>query len=437
MIASLLLTTFFCLLIFFRYKQGIIISAMTIQLLSYIGTGIPGVKIYFSLSIFALLLLFPKLKYLSRKPYGKWLRRASILFLLSFGATLSFTHFSHWDKVLINYIAYFIFPFILWKCLDSKKNVQLAIKTLAIFMSVAVVYGVFEAFSRSNPVFELLEKVFVMEDFTINTNVVRFGLKRCNSFFAYNSTYGIACFASIFVFYTEYFLLRQKNRWHIALMFLCVFGTLSTGSRAVFPAMGVTLLCLFLSKRFMSTKAGVLFFVTMVVFLPLLTTILYQMIDSMVNSSTSEYARGSSLKMRTWQWKICYPYFMDSPIVGNGRMFIWDVVKKAHSKLLGAESIWFSILVDYGLLGASAFLYLIYACARHLKRYNFRLICLPIGYLLILSLSPDTGITYNVLISFTVLIIRMFQFLNKNSYEPEVQCNNPDIQHKRLPCSMY
>ena len=187
----------------------------------------------------------------------------------------------------------------------------------------------------------------------------------------------------------------------------------------------------------MSTKAGVLFFLTMVVFLPLLTTILYQMIDSMVNSSTSEYARGSSLKMRTWQWKICYPYFMDSPIVGNGRMFIWDVVKKAHSKLLGAESIWFSILVDYGLLGASAFLYLIYACARHLKRCNFRLICLPIGYLLILSLSPDQGITYNVLISFTVLIIRMFQFLNKNSYEPEVQCNNPDIQHKRLPCSMY
>ena len=410
---------------------------MTIQLLSYIGTGIPGVKIYFSLSIFALLLLLPKLKYLSRKPYGKWLKRASILFLLSFVATLSFTHFSHWDKVLINYISYFIFPFILWKCLDSPKNVQLAIKTLAIFMSVAVVYGVFEALTKSNPVFDMLEKVFVMEDFTNNINGIRFGLKRSNSIFSYFSTYGIACFVTIFVFYAESFLLFHKNRWHIALMFLCMFGVISTGSRAMYPALCLTALLLFSSRRFMSTKSGLLFFVTMVVLLPLLATILYQMFDSIVNSNTSEYAKGSSTKMRTWQWKICYPYFMDSPIVGNGRMFIWDVVKKAHSKLLGAESIWFSILVDYGLLGASAFLYLIYACARHLKRCNFRLICLPIGYLFILSLSPDTGITYNVLISFTVLIIRMFQFLNKNSYEPEVQCNNPDIQHKRLPCSMY
>ena len=155
--------------------------------------------------------------------------------------------------------------------------------------------------------------------------------------------------------------------------------------------------------------------------LPVLLEVGYQVLDSIINSNTSKYAGGSSSELREMQWEICLPYFLDSPFVGNGRMFIWDTVKEANYGLLGAESIWFSILVDYGLLGAFAFLFMIFACSKHLYAYNFRLICLPISYLLIVSLSPDMGVTYNTVLSFTVLILRMFQFspINSNDRNPK------------------
>lgn len=410
MIASITLTALFSLLLVVGYKKGVVITAMTIQVLSYLGTGIPSVKLFFALSVLALALYVPNRRRLSLNPYPKWLVAASLLFLVSYAVTTACSDFMHWQTVVVNAIGYFGFPFVLWKCLDSPRQVKLALKTLAGLMTVATLLGLFEAVFRVNPVYGIIEDAFVIEDFSIDSDAVRFGLKRCNSIFSYFSTYGVACFVAFVVFYVRSFMLRVRGRWTPYLMFLCAFGAFATGSRAVFLGLFTALFLLLVNKRFFKTKVGFAFVCLAFFLLPVLLTIGFQVVDSMVNSNTSRFATGSSSDLRTMQWEACLPYFLDSPWVGNGRMYIWDVVKEAHFELLGAESIWFSILVDYGLLGALAFVFLIFACAKQLLAYNFRLICLPVGYLFILSLSPDTGITYNTLLSFTILIMRMFQY---------------------------
>jgi len=395
-----------------NYKKGVIIIAMTTQLLAYIGTGVPGVKMYFFLSVLSLCLYFLNYRCLSHNPYPKYIKLASLLFLCSFGTTLYFSEFKYWETVIVNAICYFAFPFFLWKCLDSYSRVNYAVHLLIIVMSIATVFGLIEAFTRVNVIFKLVESVFVLDDFYIDADTVRFGLKRCNSFFSYFSTYGIATFVSFVTFYVNSFILKNKGTWNSVLVFLCAFGAFSTGSRAVFLGLFFSCAMLLLRGQFLKSKKGQLFIIVVFFMLPVILSVGYEVIDSMVNSDTTRYAKGSTSDLRDMQWQACLPYFLNSPIVGNGRMYIWDVVKVEHFELLGAESIWFSILVDYGLLGATAFLFLIFACAKHLAKYNFRLICLPVGYLFILSLSPDTGITYNILISFTVLILRMFQFNN-------------------------
>ena len=410
MVVSLILTVIFCILILCRFKRGIIISAMTLQLLSYLGTGIPTVKIFFLISILAFILYPMSKKQLSHDAYPKWLTMASCLFLISFALTTVNSGYMHWQTVVVNAFSYFFFPFVFWKCLDSAKRVNLAFSVLVKLMTIAVFFGIIEAFLRVNLVFNLIQNLFAVEDFSFDDERVRFGLKRCSSIFSYFSTYGIAAFMTFVALYVRCIIFKHKSKWQSVLMLLCAFAAFSTGSRAVFLGLFLACYMLLINKKFLKTKTGRKFLVISFLLLPVLCVVGYQVADSIINSNTSQYAGGSTSDLREIQWEACLPYFLESPILGNGRLYIWDVVKEAHYELLGAESIWFSIMVDYGILGAVAFLFLIFACGKELWRLNWRLICLPVGYLLILSLSPDTGITYNVLISFTVLIIRMFQF---------------------------
>ena len=421
MVAGIILTIFFSIMLLRQYKRGIVLTATTIQLLSYIGTGISSIKVYFALSILALILYLPNKTRLSKDKYPKWLTAATFVFLLSFTVTTVLSDFMHWQTVVVNAFAYFGFPFVLWKCLDSKKQVNYAIKWLVVIMTIATTIGVFEAFFKFNPVFEIIQNVFVIEDLFYDDERIRYGLKRCSSIFGYVIPYGIATFMAFVTFYVKGFILEEKSRWLPYLMFLCAFASFSTGTRAVFLGLFLSLFMLLIQKRFLQTKTGVAMIFMSFLLLPVLLEVGYQVLDSIINSNTTKYAGGSSSELREMQWEICFPYFLNSPFWGNGRMFIWDTVKEANYGLLGAESIWFSILVDYGLLGAFAFLFMIFACSKHLYTYKFRLICLPIGYLLIVSLSPDIGVTYNTVLSFTVLILRMFQFspINTNDRNPK------------------
>lgn len=413
MILSVVILIYFILLLVVDFKKGIVISAMTVQMLSYLGTGIPNVKLFFLLSIIAFVLYPVNRKILSTDAYPKWLAWASGVFLLSFTLTTINSGYMHWQTVVINAFSYFFFPFVFWKSLTSQKQVNRALNILVKLMTIAVVFGVIEAFFKKNLLFDFIQNAFTLEDFSFDDDRIRFGLKRCNSIFSYFSTYGIAAFMTFIVLYVRCFLLYHKSQWEPKLMILCAFAAFSTGSRAIFLGLFLACYLLLCNKEFLKSKFGMNLLSLAFLLLPILVVVGYQVVDSMINSDTSKFASGSTSELRTIQWEACLPYFLDSPILGNGRLYIWDVVKAAHYELLGAESIWFSIMVDYGLLGALAFLFLIYSCCKELFKYNWRLISLPIGYLLILSLSPDTGITYNTLLCFTVLIIRMFQFSSK------------------------
>lgn len=148
-------------------------------------------------------------------------------------------------------------------------------------------------------------------------------------------------------------------------------------------------------------------------------------IYSMTNSGASSTVDGSSADLRLLQWECCLPDFLHSPIWGNGRMYLWNGVAPYNSILLGAESICFSLLVNYGIMGAATYTFMIICSIFLLHHYDVRLCFTPIGYFLILTLSPDTDIQHNVLLCFIVLSIRIVQ------YFPILQAMPYKIQNKK------
>ena len=415
---GIIITIFFIFLLSVNYKRGVIIIAATLQMLSYIGTDIPELKIFTVLSAYALLLYFfipVNLKKKSER-YPKTLLFSSYLFVVSFLISEIYTRTSHhWGTIVSNIITYFLFPFILWKCLDSKKNIKLYITSLYNIMLIALFWGLLEIVFRKNYALTIIDTIFTLEDFAFDDERIRFGLKRCNSIFSYFTTYGVACLFSFTVFFYSKFKYKIKKQWLTLLVMMMPICAFSTGSRAIFLGLFAILLFLCFQEDFKSSKYYKRFWLIVVLLIPVLTTVLSQVYFSMAHSE--EYGDGSTAELRELQWGACLPSFLQSPIIGNGRMYIWDVVSQEHSILRGAESIWFSILVDYGILGAIAFVNLLFMCGLSLWRVDRRLICIPIGYLLVLSLSPDSGVQYNILITFTIIHIKMYNLLKpSNSY---------------------
>lgn len=415
---GIILTFIFLTLLFQNYKRGVVIIAATIQMLSYLGTGIASLKIQVLVEFVAIgLYLFYYKSDENRKQnkYPQELTIASLFLILSFTLSEVFSRTTHhWSIIISNIGTYFIYPFILWKCLDSKRNVMIFLKALYWLMLFAMLFGLLELVLRSNYILEFISNIFTIDDFIADDKRVRFGLKRCNSFFSYFTTYGVACCFSFVAFFKMKYSYLIKKKYLTMLILMMPFCAFSTGSRAIFLGLFVILLFMFTQKIFLVSKTFQIVLIVFFILSPVILEISFQVIDSIINSDTSKYSGGSSASLRIMQWECCLPSFLDSPIIGNGRMFIWEEIKPNNSILLGAESIWFSILVDFGILGALAFLNLIFCCCILLYRIDKRLVCVPLAYLLILSLSPDIGVQYNVLITYVVLLIRMNMFLPKN-----------------------
>jgi len=139
------------------------------------------------------------------------------------------------------------------------------------------------------------------------------------------------------------------------------------------------------------------------------------LVDSFINSDTA--VSGSSLDMRLMQFAVIVPFFLNSPIWGNGYAYTWSFVKAVDADLLGAESIWLQILVDFGLVGAMAYISCIISMAKCLsKRYGKRGTAMPVAVICAYTLSTFLGLELNY---FFILCIMLIKFQDDLEDDPE------------------
>ena len=76
-------------------------------------------------------------------------------------------------------------------------------------------------------------------------------------------------------------------------------------------------------------------------------------------------------------------------------------------EILGAESIWFSLLIDYGIMGGLMFIFLVLVCCFLIYKCQKTAVLFPVIYFVFLSLSAPIDENINILMTFVVIFLRM------------------------------
>lgn len=414
------MTTIFGFSVFFIYlffiikdfKKGTILTALTIQFLAYLGTGIPKIKIFTLLAACILVLGVVRIitqKEQQAKAYPLPIAFASIFTGVCYLTTTYITKNSYLTTVLTNLFTFFIFPYFFWHALSTKSNVKYAINVLIYFAFFFGIYAIIEFLLRDNPLFNLLSNIFTFEEFADARSDLRYGMHRCNSFFSYISPFGYACCASYYIFF--YLLYKYRHITSIGklkiLLYILPICILATGSRAIYLGIIPIMISFLFTPGIFKLKYTKIIIAFLLITLPITLTLFSNILGSLFNTSSVE---GSSTEMRENQLDICLYYFYQSPIWGNGKMYLWDTVKYYNWELLGAESIWFGLMVDYGIMGCISFVLLILCCAYCLYKVYPLYAYFPFIYVAITLFSPERGYEFNILITLTLLLIKIHQY---------------------------
>lgn len=417
---SILITLLLFILICKDYKTGVIVTAIFVQPLSYIGVGIGNIKLFYVFAFLSLLLLIIHYKHFFKSPYPKGIAIISIITSFCYLCTNYKSNHPNTILIISNILTSFIFPYILWQVIDNKKRLNETLKYLFVLIIISIIAVIPEIILRHNYSIDLIQKLFKTTDFIIDSSAIRFGIKRTNSIFSYFTTFGTFCYLTSFIIWTLLYKTPYKKKFLSIYLLILPFLAITTGSRAIFLGVFIILLSLFFNKDILKNKLFRSIIIISIILLPLVISYFSSILSSMTDPTSTELG-GSSASVRLSQFEICYPYFMQSPIWGNGRMYIWDVVSPENPLLMGAESIWFSLMVDYGIIGCINFILLIIVCFFTLYKYNKRIAFMPIGYLLILTLSPDAGVQYNLLLTYIIIIIKIYKYLIYNNlYENNI-----------------
>lgn len=375
-----------------------------------------GGRIFALVSLFALLLLFLRVSKKNIMGTKYPFKLMTIIVVASYA--LSNADSFHPAATLNCLLTAYIYPVLLWICLDSPGRLKLFVKVSIISLSIFVLYGFFEVVTSSNPIMEYFALHGIIAGKVAKGT--RFGLKRLQSFAPFigaaGTIGGMGFITLLFLrmYYNKLFGLKNKIYFLLAGLFLCV---LFTGTRSVILGFAVGLLAFVNPKYFFKKKFFLSLFVCALV-APFLYNYISGYIEQVANSfMDTESIAGSNVDMRMLQWDITIHYWKKAPVVGNGFGFMFDTVAGHVKGMYGAESVWFPLLTDYGLVGCFAFLLTILLPIIKIIRIDLKpVIFLILSFLVNKTLSSIPGISIGFHLIFVVFFVRLKEIFNRYGF---------------------
>lgn len=326
------------------------------------------------------------------------------LFALSMICTNFFVSakYRHTPTLVFNICQSVGYIYIIWYLLqnNAQKAIRALVKTALVFGCLVSLYALFETITRSNPLLKslVLSGCYIESPFITE---IRFGLKRAQAIFSMHTTLGgvmLFNYALLLVAYKTAYI--KKTRLNIIVICLCAMCVFLTGARSCIIGL---LMCTGMSfSKLKVSHILLLCFIIPFVFI-FAGDYLSQIFDSIFNT---EKVNGSSSDMRLIQFMISWDYMMRSPIIGNGLGFLYNdvVLNHAEKELFGAESMWFGVIADQGILGLVSYLLLFISPILYSWRKDNKLIILfVIGILVMHSLSTIPGVNPSMVLVFTLI----------------------------------
>lgn len=372
---------------------------------TFLGSFVVGtISPYSFLSVIVAFIFFTRynrfLAYYRTFPF----KSTVFLFALSMICTNFFVsaRYRHTPTLVFNNCQSVGYTYILWYLLqnNAQKTIHALVKTALVFGCLVSIYALFETITRSNPLLNSLVLSGCYIESPLITDI-RFGLKRAQAIFSMHTTLGgvmLFNYALLLIAYKTAYL--KKTRINIIVICLCALCIFLTGARSCIIGAVVCSGMLF-SKM----KVSQIFFIFLI--FPFVFVFagdyLSQILDSIFNT---EKVNGSNSEMRLIQFMISWDYMMHSPIIGNGLGFLYNdvVLNHVEKELFGAESLWFGVIADQGILGLVSYLLLFISPILYSWRKDNKFIILfVIGILVMHSLSTIPGVNPAMVLAFTLI----------------------------------
>lgn len=334
--------------------------------------------------------------------------------------------------VFINYGMIYVY----FRCLNTKEDIKLLVKISLLVAILITLDGIVEWVTHVNiagdfifltsPHFEELgDRSYYIPYFVSEHFRSRYDMTRSYSFFALHIHFGTAC-AMLFFLIMQFF----KNKWCIyksetiiykifimIVLLLLLFGVVCSNSKTPMLGLGVLMFALFRFKDVFNIK----FLIALVLCMVLLSVYAPNYVNNLFSLTDEELADeggGSTIAVRKMQLNTVMHIFYQSPLIGTGigavNCFSKNIVE--YGELLGAESQWFQLFVDQGILGCIAYIYMYFVMINFCKgivpskTYKFFLAS-------VLVMETTTG-GINLLLWLPILIaIRRYYLLQKCKYK--------------------
>lgn len=291
-------------------------------------------------------------------------------------------------------------------------SIRVFIKIAYLYGSFIGLYSLFETLTRSNPYIYFINSIDAYRlDYVVTE--IRYGLKRTQSIFSMHTTSGaisLLLFCFLLFAYLRGYL---KSKFSIIIVGLLAFSAISSGSRAVILGL-IVCFTMFYDHKYL--KFPYLLLILSIFLLLFIFTSQYfiGIYNSIVGT---ESVAGSNVDMRMTQYELAHFYMKQSFWFGNGIGYTFTDVAEENEEIYGAESLWFPIMINQGLIGVIAYLVyflslIVYCFKKRCSKISF----LVIGFLLTNTMSslPNFKITY--IFIFVFILIELEIAKNKISY---------------------
>jgi len=392
MIAFVLFSLLGCLLIY-DFKKYFVYTFVCSTWISHFEMYGQSMGLWVSLLSFAVYLYKIKHPFADINKFPMFI--PFLIAILSISLSNYFAIERHTPSLILMVLHDYVVVFIFWKLYrnDSTNVIRYFIKAMLLLGFVVAFYSMFETVTKTNPFVRYMidTDAYSYERFI---DEIRFGLKRSQGVFSMHTTnagvslllFCTLCFCRI----NGYIKTGVFTRLMLVFLFMTVFFT---GARSGIAALSVSLL-MFLGKRYLKFKYVVPIICLMVVVFLFLFGYLQSVWDSFMDT---EKVSGSNVDMRDNQLLISLYYLEQSPLLGNGIQYTFTTVKRIDENINGAESIWFTTMIDYGILGIIAcaiyFLSCIWYCFKcGMSKLSF----FVLAFLLFFTMSsiPNVSMTY-------------------------------------------
>lgn len=303
-----------------------------------------------------------------------------------------------------------LYPLIFWYFLKTSNDIKLVVKSYIYVCVVICVYALIEFLLGFNPLLNWLAENTTSRVFVNHINDIRFGFGRYNSFMFYPVSFGAVCaiFFSFIIYYHKKFndeFLRLKLLNYSILLILLISGVILSNSRATLMCLLIGILHTINFTLFKSKKGWMILFLILVIGF-VLSDYIYMTIESILINKADDVG-GSSAEMRRIQLLESLKYFWESPIFGNGNNYLTYIQDSDYKELMGAESYWFVLLIERGLVGIIAYIYMIINLSIFLGKKHLRFgIILTLSWVVLTSMSLIIGIDISYLICLMLIVYK-------------------------------